>query len=349
MAPALSFAHASGLHAVVRALAELHHETLRTAAEESGVRMSVANIVAAGVDATSVDQAEAVLTAIGERHPARAIVVLADPERDPLIEADLSLRWQPGTSKVCTELIRLTVNGEPALHLASIVTPLLVPDIPLHLWLTGAPRLVQAFNPDTVAMCDRIVLDSGLYPQPGVTLGHLATELARHGSALSLGDIAWVRTQLWRELSAQAFDSAQTRPWLEHLDTVEIETAGKTPSAQGWLMAGWLARCLGWDARRQRSITCVARPRSGIETSDLAAVRYQGRDSGRRVTVTLDRTARALRTDIAGARGGVTSRSVVLREMDDISLIGGLFSDTAADAVYAEAVSMAATLATAAA
>ncbi|TMB90125.1 MAG: hypothetical protein E6J45_09380 [Chloroflexi bacterium] len=324
VAPALSFAHASGLHAVVRALAELHHETLRTAAEESGVRMSVANIVAAGVDATSVDQAEAVLTAIGERHPARAIVVLADPERDPLIEADLSLRWQPGTSKVCTELIRLTVNGEPALHLASIVTPLLVPDIPLHLWLTGAPRLVQAFNPDTVAMCDRIVLDSGLYPQPGVTLGHLATELARHGSALSLGDIAWVRTQLWRELSAQAFDSAQTRPWLEHLDTVEIETAGKTPSAQGWLMAGWLARCLGWDARRQRSITCVARP-----------------------PVTLDRTGRALRTGIAGAGGDVTSRSVVLPEMDDMSLIGGLFSDTAADAVYAEAVSMAATLAAA--
>jgi glucose-6-phosphate dehydrogenase assembly protein OpcA len=349
VAPALSFAHASGLHAVVRALAELHHETLRTAAEESGVRMSVANIVAAGVDATSVDQAEAVVTAIGERHPARAIVVLADPERDPLIEADLSLRWQPGTSNVCTELIRLTVNGQPALHLASIVTPLLVPDIPLHLWLTGAPRLAQAFNPDTVAMCDRIVLDSGRYPQPGVTLAQLATELDRHGSALALGDIAWVRTQPWRELSAQAFESAQTRPWLEHLEAVEIETAGTTPSAQGWLVAGWLAHCLRWDAQRKRAISCRARPRDGVETNDLAGVHYHSRVSGQRVSISLDRTGRTLRTDIGGEGGEVTSRSVVLPEMNDVSLIGGLFSDTAADPVYAEAVTIAASLAAAAA
>src|SRR5205823_13969527 len=96
-------------------------------------------------------------------------------------------------------------------------------------------------------------------------------------------------------------------------------------------------------------ISCDARQRSGNDTHYLTAQRYQGHDSGREVSVTLDRTGRALRTGIAGAGGDVTSRSVVLPEMDDMSLIGGLFSDTAADAVYAEAVSMAATLAAAAA
>ena len=215
-------AHASGLHGLERSLDALHTEMLRSAADDAGrVRLSVLNLVAACVDDADAELATRVLTAIGASHPARAIVIHAHPDADQVsIEADVSLqRTSVGDHEVYTELMQLVVNGEPAFHLASIVTPLLIPDIPTDLWVVGAPRLAQAFSDDAIALTHRTIVDSGAYADPAVPLRQIADELARRGGRLVIGDIAWERTRVWRQLIGQAFD------YLRSLDQAQLRRA----------------------------------------------------------------------------------------------------------------------------
>jgi glucose-6-phosphate dehydrogenase assembly protein OpcA len=341
----MRFTHVSGLNAVESTLDSFHREVLRSGDDDSIVRLAVANIVAACTSAADAEHAVDVLCALGERHPARVIVILANPQRDSVIEADISFRCLPHTQRICTELVRLVVQGEPALHLAGIVTPLLMPDIGVFLWLVGAPRLAQAFHSDTVAMCERIVLDSARYDDTVATLALITDELHRHGDDLSLGDIAWERSRVWRETSAQAFDSNEMRRLLFHITDVEITTAGAKPSSQAWLTAGWLASRLGWTSQRTPALRLLAAAGAAVDDADLVAIRYRCSDGDSLATVTLERTADTLSvlTQMDGERSG--ERIIELRPLDDTEVVGALMAESGDDPIYDHAVRQAVELA----
>jgi glucose-6-phosphate dehydrogenase assembly protein OpcA len=342
----LHYTHVSGLNALVRSLDELHREMLKSEGEGAGaVRLSVANVVAACTESSTAEHAVDVLTAIAERHPSRVVVVLADPTQDPSIEADISFRCVTGTERICAEVVRLMVHGEPAFHLNGIVTPLLIPDIPLHLWIVGAPRLQQAFVHDTVSMCERIVLDTSRYDDAAVTLTILAEALGRHGEELSLGDMAWERTQVWREQTAQAFDSPEARPYLETISSVEIETAGVSPSTEGWLMAGWLASRLGWSSRTGPAVHVASAETGDVGSRALHAVRFRCYATGELPTVMLRRRGHALHVAVRVEPAGNTDRIVDVPPEGDVELVGGLMSETADDPLYDAALARAAELA----
>src|SRR3984893_13629672 len=260
MAPAVSvtsapsplrYRHASGLHAVTGALHALHYELLRSTGDDrSQVATSVMNLVAACTDRSRGDGAAADLLRIGTRHPARAIVIVADAKREPQLEADLSLHCGVDDDRACTELVRLEVQGEPAYHLISIVAPLLIPDMPVYLWVVGASPLQQPFTDEVIALVERIILDSGEYADVAETLALLSSQLEKRGGRLPLADVAWQRTQLWRELIAQAFDPAAARAWLRNISDVSIRCAGGGASSDAWLLGGWMGLRLGWTRCR---------------------------------------------------------------------------------------------------
>jgi len=334
----MRFTHVSGLNAVERTLDSFHREVLQSGDDHNAVRLAVANIVAACTDAADAEHAVDVLCALGERHPARVIVILANPQRDPVIEADISFRCLPDTQRICSELVRLVVQGEPALHLASIVTPLLMPDIGVFLWLVGAPRLAQAFHSDTVAMCERIVLDSARYEDTIATLALIDGELRRHGEQLSLGDLAWERSRVWREASAQAFNSGEMRRLLFHITDVEITTAGTRPSSQAWLFAGWLASRLGWTPDRTPALRLLSANAAGVDGADLVSIRYRCSDGPSPAVVSLERTEHTLSasTQIHGEPSW--ERIVELRNPGDTDMVGALMSESGDDPIYDDAV-----------
>jgi glucose-6-phosphate dehydrogenase assembly protein OpcA len=341
----MRFTHVSGLNAVERTLDSFHREVLRSGDDDGAVRLAVANIVAACTTAADAEHAVDVLCALGERHPSRVIVILANPQRDPVIEADISFRCLPDTQRICTELVRLVVEGEPALHLASIVTPLLMPDIGVYLWLLGAPRLAQAFHSDTVAMCERIVLDSARYDDTVATLALIADELRRHGDQLSLGDIAWERSRVWRETSAQAFDSRDMRRLLFHITDVEITTAGAKPSSQAWLTAGWLASRLAWTSEHTPALRLLATEAAAVDDADLVAIRFRCSDGKSRAEVTLERNAHTLSvlTQKDGEHSG--ERIIELRQLEDTDVVGALMAESGDDPIYDHAATHAVELA----
>ncbi|MHB8717779.1 MAG: glucose-6-phosphate dehydrogenase assembly protein OpcA [Candidatus Dormibacteria bacterium] len=311
--PPRRVAHASGLRAAARELTAMHAQMLRGDGSEAlPARLSALNLVAACVEPASLAGADATITAIAEHHPLRVITVLARPDEPASIEADLDLRCSVTRgAQVCAEHVHLTVGGEPALHLASVLTPLLVADTPVILWLVGAPPVRQALSTDAVAICERLLLDSGAYEDAAATLTELATELAGPAEALEVADLAWERTRDWRALLASCFDGEETRGFQRGIDRLEVDCSGAAASTQGWLLAGWLSSRLSWAAPPEM----VVGGGRGVEAEDgdLVGVRLHCARDAETATVTCERQGDALTASIEVSGGPRLERAVPFR------------------------------------
>ena len=338
--------HASGLHAVAAALDSLHRDVLRTSgAESSHVRLSVLNFVAACADSALIPSTVETVLQVAARHPARAIVIHADPNGAPGIESDIALRRSDNGSY--TELVQLEVGGDPAYHLSSIVQPLLIPDIPVHLWLVGAPPLTQAFNHDAVSLCQLIVLDTAAYTDAAAALREVSRQLGVHGDALRLGDLAWERLRPWREAIANAFNGPAVRPWLQRIVGVDIVSSGGRPGVEAWLIAGWLASRLHWPEHGGVEPQFAAIPHQSVPPGGLVRLRVRGGATRHTARVEVERRSDVLQVLIDVDAGVVASSATTLPPWTDAPLIARLMAEEGDDHVYRAAVLRAADFAAA--
>ncbi len=235
-------------------------------------RASVLNLIVTVVDDAAADRAVRTLLGLGVRHPSRAIVVVPDGGHDgggPLdasISTHCNEQANGGGDRVCYEEIVLTVRGEAADHLNGVVAPLLIHDLPTHVWWPGDPPFGDPVFDQVVEMGDRVIVDSGDFAD---LLGGLRrlTQLRRRSG---VGDLSWERLAWWQELTAQFFDAPRFRRYLPNLSRLRIRYAvmpprsrrhdeddevapgTSSPMAQALLYAGWIATRLGW--RRHETI-----------------------------------------------------------------------------------------------
>ena len=341
--------HVSSLHALSAELGELHREMLRVGHDDvRPVRMAVLTLVVVCIDDASADRAAEVVRQLAGNHPARAILVVADRNAQPDgVDADLTLECSAvgGADQICAESVRLMVRGEPALHLTSVVTPLLLPDVPVVLWLAGAPPLDQALHSEVLTVCERIVLDTDAYPDPVKTLHLLANTHRDHGH-LPIGDLAWARLLPWRESLAQGFDGGEMLPFLRGVENVELESSGERPSSEAWLLAGWLASRLGWPEDGDRpAITMHARPDRGVEGSGVLGVRLRCRLDGRTAEVSVHREGASTVTRIATGEGLAAVATMSTRAADLYELVGRELQEVGEDRIYTAALRRAAGIA----
>jgi glucose-6-phosphate dehydrogenase assembly protein OpcA len=220
-------------------------------------RASVLNLIATVSDASAADRVVSTLTGLGIRHPSRAIVLVADPRAsgDPL-DARISTHCQKagdGRERVCYEEVVLTVRGESAEHLAGVVAPLLIHDLPTHVWWPGDPPFGDPVFDHLVDFADRLTVDSRDFTDLLAGFRRLSALRRRSG----IGDLAWERFAWWQELTAQFFDAPRFRRYLGNLNALRIEyaapdgaPASASPMSQAILYAGWLATRLGWKRWR---------------------------------------------------------------------------------------------------
>lgn len=203
------------------------------------------------------DRATDVVATIMPQHPCRALLLLTDSEASPArTEAWLSAHCSMSEGpQVCCEQITIRASGKSVMHLAEVVRPLLVPDLPVVLWWpTAVPwgePWVQALNREA----DRIIVDTG-----GLAASDPRFQLTEYTDRAVVSDLNWFRLLAWRELTAQFFDPLDFRPYLDHLSEAVIECAaeveGPMDCSGAVLMAAWLASCLGWTwvSRREESL-----------------------------------------------------------------------------------------------
>jgi glucose-6-phosphate dehydrogenase assembly protein OpcA len=238
--PAVTTSEWTDLAGVERALAEL-----RGGDSLGSVRATTLNLVITCNSDEDAEATERVLEGIGGSRPLRAIVISPSGGKPKARVA--STCWTGGGQQVCTE--RIVIHGARA-ALPSAVLSLLVADLPVFLWWQGKiPDPGDQVLEELVEAATRVIVDSD---QAGIDAVRYVERLAA-----GLADLAWVRTNPWREAIAALFDAPRQRQALDHL--VGVEVTG--PPNQAALLAGWLRsrldRQIGLDVSRAKRINRV--------------------------------------------------------------------------------------------
>ena len=240
----------------------------------SHARASVLNLIVTVVDEAAAGRVVHTLIDLGVRHPSRAIVLVpqvAAPEST--IDARISTHCHDpvaGGDRVCYEEVVLTVRGECAEHLSGIVAPLLIHDLPTHIWWPGDPPFSDPIFEQLIDIGDRVIVDSSDFTDLLNGMRRSATLRRRSG----VGDLAWERLSWWQELTAQFFDAPRFRRYLPNLsrlrisyavappsstrsaiDHEEVAPGVRSPMSEALLYAGWIATRLGW--RRHKTLESI--------------------------------------------------------------------------------------------
>src|SRR5881394_246123 len=212
-------------------IAEIDHQLgklrLDPASGEPFQRTSVMSHVA-WVPEAWVEAAEDVLAGLAERHPSRTIVLIPEPDADDGLDASVEVDCFPSGEgrQVCTETIRLRLSGNRAQAPASVVEPLLLPDLPVFLRWRGLPPFGARPFEQLVDTVDRLIVDSTEWPG----LPSPYAQLAEIFDRVAVSDIAWARTSRWRPQLASLW------PGIESVRRIKVHGT----EAQAQLLAGWL-------------------------------------------------------------------------------------------------------------
>jgi glucose-6-phosphate dehydrogenase assembly protein OpcA len=246
-------ARATNIDALELELTRLRRAAVAHAKErgQALARASVLNLVVYAEREAHARRAARTVADLALRHPSRAIVVLGDRDREGVV-ASVQLHCHvpqvEGGQPVLYEQILARVRGDFDERVASVVIPLLVPDLPVFLWWTGTPPSDARHLDDLVRLADRLIVDSADFAEPDRTLPEVA-HLAR--LRVGITDLNWARLTPWRELTAQFFDVPGWRPFLDGITgiragfAVDMDGRDIHPS-QALLLLGWIASRLGW-------------------------------------------------------------------------------------------------------
>jgi glucose-6-phosphate dehydrogenase assembly protein OpcA len=174
------------------------------------------------------EAAEDVLAGLAEGHPSRTIVLLPRPHAGDGLDAEVDMEVFPvgDGRQICTETIRVHLNGPRAAEPASVVQPLFLADLPVFLRWRGVPCYGETSFEGLVEVADRLIVDSTEWDDlPGSYAG-----LAGVFDRITVSDIAWARTSRWRPQLASLW------PEIGNVKTLRVEGT----AAQAHLLAGWL-------------------------------------------------------------------------------------------------------------
>jgi glucose-6-phosphate dehydrogenase assembly protein OpcA len=300
------------VEAALRRLLEEQH-----AADEAYVPARVLNLVAI-VDREWRGEIVNRLEHLGRYHPSRTIVCSMEPGRTEL-DAWATMTCDPdieaGGMRVAEERVEIDVGPQHLERLATIVDPLLVPDLATLVWSPhGHPEAMDALT----GLADVFLVDSVQEPDPNAAVAR-ADALLEDGYVV---DLAWLRSAPWRERIASTFDPDVWRPALWDIESVTIRHHPES-AISGLLLVGWLASRLGWEPgavmRRNGDLVARARARRHEVTLTLEAeprLNVPGLDGltitcSRGMEISLDRGPGGLQAQ-RRLRDGSESRWVVM-------------------------------------
>ncbi len=238
--------------AIERTLREMWQEqaTHPEAGGQAVIRALTLNLIARVPDDDWAEQVLTIAPALMGQHPSRMVIVIDRAGEPPTLQASaqaICTLVNGGRSQVCGEQVLISARGVAGSQLASLVLPLLVPDLPVVLWVPGPEPFALPFVERLRRLADRLIVDSTSFADPIRELAALA-EFARAADPLAVSDLGWTRLTPWRELTAQFFDTRSFLPHLHRIDEIVIEYGrqGTLNPIAPLLLVGWLSSSLRW-------------------------------------------------------------------------------------------------------
>ncbi|MEN9935211.1 MAG: hypothetical protein RLZZ387_1790 [Chloroflexota bacterium] len=329
-------------------------------------RTCMANLVVVVDERGVAGRATQVIDRLTGVYPNRAIVTAAlaheggtQPEHAATIDAWVQAHCQlpaPGRPQVCGEQITVEAHGEAAGRIPGVVLPLLVPDVPVALWLPHGEPARHPVAAKLTDIADRLIVNSATFATPEASLPTLAGLI---DADTGVSDLAWARLTGWRELVAQFFDAPAMLPHLSEVErirlTVPSQPGQPSDRSQALMLVGWLASRLGWKVAEHVGGARLVRA-DGAEVALEIATADQPDDQPdrlmevvigcRRATFTVSRYPGA---DVAVTRAEVDGmrpiqRTARLEWLDEASLLAGELQLLGRDRTFESALRVAATL-----
>jgi glucose-6-phosphate dehydrogenase assembly protein OpcA len=361
------------LKTVVAEMSRLHDDITREDMSELGhprSRNCVVNLVITVSDEEREESAEQVVGFLAAGHPLRAIVLHRSPAEQGGLDAEITTEAHKlvrGTS-VQREQVTLKVRGEAGEHIASLLEPLLVSDVPTYVWWTGTPSLAETGLREVLGVCDVLIVDSASFTNPVEAFLELAALAQRMSERMGFVDLQWARQKAWRETLAQFFAPAGRQPLLDGLERVVVECAGmgRANRVGAALMSGWLMSSLGWRltsaaSASEKAAEAIVENRNGrmvqlmLRSADahslpqgmLCGVRFHGRKGEHPFSMQME--IRADRSDHAHVRidlGGEETlhQRLPLPQAGEAQLLLHALSAGRRDGVYVRSLAAAAKL-----
>jgi glucose-6-phosphate dehydrogenase assembly protein OpcA len=217
-------------------------------------RSSVMNLVVIAGRGEIGERVAAIVEGLTGRHPSRTLIVTpADPDGPAWIDAQVQAHCvlpSDSAPETCSEMVYLTCGGESGQHMAGVIAPLLIHDLPVTVWWPGEPHFEGRSARELLPVADRVLVDGSGWSGDGLAgLAAMATLPGRY--SLEVADFALLRQARWREAIASTFDRPALLPYLNHLDRIDVHYAA-TDGAPGMANVvrpmyhvAWLASRLG--------------------------------------------------------------------------------------------------------
>jgi glucose-6-phosphate dehydrogenase assembly protein OpcA len=305
-------------------------------------RTSVMNLVVIARRPELAERGAATIQALTGRHPSRTIVVQsADPDGPSWIDARVEAHCvlpREDAPETCAETIHLTAGGEAGRHLAAIVTPLIVHDLPVTVWWPGEPPFTSRAAYDLLSGADRLVIDGSSWNGDGLErLREMAGLLDT--TRLAISDFALLRQSRWREAIASIFDDPDFTPYLRSLRRIAVTYAthdetgapGSTNIVKPIYHVAWLASRLGLSVVKPLAVVADraggasrARPTPGsrpMAGRGMAATLTDGRSELAvvvRPVVSTMPSGTTLRVELLAERRGSELRADVTAEAETV-------------------------------
>ena len=233
-------------------------------------RSSVMNLVVIAGRGEVGERAAAIVEGLTGRHPSRTLIASpADPDGPSWIDAQVQAHCMlPSDTapETCSELVYLTCGGESGQHMAGVVTPLLIHDLPVTVWWPGEPHFESRSMAEWLTMADKVLVDAAGWSGNGLD-GLVAMAGLPDRFQVEIVDFALLRQSRWREAIASTFDRPNLLPFLHHLDHLDLTFAvrdgapGSANAVRPTYHVAWLASRLGMSV--VEPLRPAAEPSSG--------------------------------------------------------------------------------------
>jgi glucose-6-phosphate dehydrogenase assembly protein OpcA len=206
--------------------------------EKAGVVMQgrVGTLIIKSDNEDLLEESIEAANAASHEHPSRVLVVTAG--NADAADARLDAQVRVGGDAGAGEVVVLRLSGPLAGHANSVVTPFLLPDIPVVVWWPDIAPAVPAKDP-LGKLAIRRITDATNSDDP---LSAIKSRLPGYTDGDT--DLAWARVTYWRALLTSAVDQKPHEP----IESALVSGLKTEPALD--ILAGWLASRIDGPVRR---------------------------------------------------------------------------------------------------
>ena len=293
------------------------------------------------------------LERVGRYHASRTVLIAIEAGRRTIDARATVITDDEGLSgefSTTHEHVVVDIGTKHVAHLATIVDPLVVTDLPTMLW---APHGHAEEVDELLPLAQVVLLDSVDEPD----IEDAVVRARALSQRVYVVDLAWLRSTPWRERVAAAFDPPRERLQLPTISSVALSHHPESGIA-AVLFLGWLSSRLGWkpgalsrrtdgslEARartRKGEVHMTLRPEPGQSVRGLAGLTIT---TGNGMTLSLDRGEGGLRARRATRRGGEQAWTLLGASRGEPGILGeGIRQALLRDPTYGPALDAAAAM-----